>query len=153
MELLKYPNPILTTPCSPVEKDEIDKDFVQFVYDMDQCRRSMKWGIPVGLAANQVGMNARVFIAMGELYINPEVVWTPKEGLIASKEGCYSLADNEFFYVMRPYAVKLKWRDLAWREHEKRFNGFEAAVLGHELDHINGLMCNKAATIMSEKQG
>lgn len=136
LSLVKHPDPRLSVPCAPIEK--IDHDLVNLIMRADIFLRGL-WGRPVGLAAPQIGDQRRWFIALGNLYINPELVWVPKAGWIYCKEGCYSLEDNAYYDVMRPYGLKLRWQDLYGRTHEKRFNGLEAEILHHELRHLDGV--------------
>jgi hypothetical protein len=42
--------------------------------------------------------------------------------------------------VERHLAIMLKYQDLEYIEHERRFDGFYARVLQHELDHLNGVL-------------
>ena len=140
--VLKYPDPLL------LKKVESVTDFTeagQIIAELRQAQRECTWGTPVGFAANQIGRNKAVFIADGVAYINPEVIWTPQGGQKTQDEGCYSLEDEKFTYkVKRPYAVKLKWQDVDQNWHEERFNGFQAQVILHEYDHLQGVLCNQA---------
>lgn len=137
-KLLKYPDPILLTPSA-------DFDFLadkQLLKDFEKCaREGFGWGQILGLAAPQIGITKRFFLALEKLYINPEITERSKETYTA-KEGCYSLERNKFDYeVKRHDWVIMKWQDRGQNWHEKKFEGFPAQVLQHEHDHILGKLC------------
>src|SRR6185295_4230983 len=89
MELIKYPNPILFKKSVPVK---IDKELREFIDQMFLfIKEKLTWGEPVGLAAPQVGRNIRVFIALDNVYINPELTPIEEAGTTVHQEGCYSL--------------------------------------------------------------
>jgi peptide deformylase len=138
LKLVKYPDPVLLRPCRPVKK--INAGVREFVKEMALFMTTgLKWGVPMGLAAPQVGMDLRIFIALGEVFINPEIVWMTKAPKSVCHEGCYSLDENNFGYrVERASSVRLKWMDLKGNWNERRFNGFNAEVIQHEMDHLDG---------------
>lgn len=143
-EIVKYPDPVLTTPCREVAPDEMPIAR-QVVADLVATIMQVKWGKPVGLAANQIGHNLRIFIALGEAFVNPRIVWETKAPKTQSKEGCYSLEENKDFIVPRTPSLTLEWVDLDGNGQTKRFNGLHAIVVQHELDHLNGKLCNDHA--------
>lgn len=140
-EIVKYPDPRLLQPSTPVRNLE---EGLQVVTDLRLTAGSITWGRLAGLAAPQIGINKRVFLAEGKAYINPEVLWTPN-GTKYHKEGCYSLENERYDYgITRPYAVKIRWTDEEGNVQEERFNGHMAQVILHEMDHLEGRLCNGA---------
>lgn len=143
-KLYKHPHPILSRPCEHVDilgpsRNEL-VEWIQEFYRF--TKKDPSWGNMVGLAANQVGRNIRVFVAFDEIFINPVITWKTKAPLNLCYEGCYSLEDNKYDYpVKRISSIKLRWEDLNGRVHEERFNGYKAQVIQHELDHLNGVTC------------
>lgn len=141
MNIVKYPDPILSTVSLPVR---IDRELKDFIDEMYVFMGQLDWGRPVGLAAPQVGKNWRIFIALDNTYINPEVVPVLEEGMSDYKEGCYSLEKNRFDYPTRRYkTVDVKWQDKKGAWHHRRFTGFPAQVIQHEFDHLEGRTCNQ----------
>ena len=72
-----------------------------------------------------------------KVLINPVIVsrkWKTKFW-----EACLSCLDN-MGLVVRPYEVVVKYYDINGLEHEEKFEGFEATVLSHELDHLDGIL-------------
>lgn len=140
MNLIKYPDPILLTKSKSVEITEEVKDFIAEMIKI--AEKGFGWGVVAGLAAPQLGKNWRIFLALGELYINPEIIWRPAGGEKFYKEGCFSLEENKFDYkATRSYAIKMKWQDLKGNWHENKFTGDKAQVIQHEYDHLEGKIC------------
>lgn len=145
MKIYKYPNRILSEVCKPVDiLGKGRQEAVLFLGDMmDFFNQAPPWGAMVGLACPQVGKPWRAFIALGELYINPVSLWKPRGGTRIMKEGCYSLEEGNFNYpVERAYAITLQWQDINGEFYEKKFKRFEAQVIQHELDHLDGVCVN-----------
>lgn len=69
--------------------------------------------------------------------INPVII--NREGLTEYWEACASCLDN-FARVLRPYKVDLEYEDINGKKHSESFIGFEATVLSHEFDHLNGIL-------------
>ncbi len=137
LKLLMYPHPILTMKCVTVV--DFSEDLKYFCTQMFLFIKSgaLNWGRPVGLAAPQVGLPIRVFVAEDGLYINPEIIWKTKAPFVNETEGCYSLGPNKLFEAERSQSIRLKYQDHQGNWNEQRFNGFHARVIQHELDHLN----------------
>ncbi len=141
MELIKYPNSILTTVSKEVSFQ--DEEVGTFVVEFNNFIKNNKfWGTFLGLAAPQVGKNYRIFYAMNNLFINPVMTIDPIQGYFDSKEGCYSLEEGKFDYpTRRAYQVKLEWRTIDGEFHKKKFRGEEAQIIQHEMEHLDGKLC------------
>lgn len=141
MEIVKFPTPSLLEKSLPVE---ITPELLSWIRDVEIFLMAIpqEKSKTAGLAAPQVGRNIRVFYALGEWYINPEITWVTKAPPNLMKEGCYSLVEGKFDYpVWRAPSIALKWQDKTGAWHEGRFNGFKAQVLQHEFDHLEGKLC------------
>ena len=92
----------------------------------------------IGLAANQVGIDARVCVVnVGRplIFVNPKVVG--KFGAIRFKEGCLSFPDEE---VLTKRYKNIVVRDEAGGERIfDAKNLLETVCVQHEIDHLNGL--------------
>lgn len=142
MKVLKYPNKKLLTKSTDVADM---REAAIIVFKLKEAMAEQTWGAAVGFAAPQIGINKRVFIACGEVFINPLMAKHEKGGEARNREGCYSLVDNKFDYpVMRSRAVRITWRDLDGVQHVKNFAGFKSKVIQHEYDHIEGKLCYDA---------
>jgi len=145
MELIKYPDPILFKKSEPVEMNKETKNFVEEM--MTFIKTELTWGEPVGLAAPQVGKNVRIFIALNEVYINPELTPIEEAGTTEHEEGCYSLEQDRFDYkVTRHNEIMLKWQNKKGKWRHERIKGFRAQVIQHEYDHIEGRLCSGATS-------
>jgi peptide deformylase len=71
------------------------------------------------------------------ILINPMVI--KKEGLTQYWEACASCLDN-MGLVKRPYKITVSYQDTTGTYHEDLFEGFEATVLAHEIDHLDGIL-------------
>ena len=136
---------ILTKKCKPVK--EITPHIKEVMEDMVE---TMKNADGVGIAAPQVGIMKRFFIAMPHVdsedeelrdriyyMINPEITY--KEGTQDSSEGCLSVP-GYMGLVERPQKIRIKAQDLNGEEHEYEFENFAATVFCHEYDHLEGIL-------------
>lgn len=101
----------------------------------------------IGLAAIQIGVPLRV-VTMDVsrrddtkepmTLINPEIVWSSEE-MREMEEGCLSIPEY-YEAVERPDRVRLRYRDIDFREHEIEADGVLATCIQHEVDHLNGVL-------------
>ncbi len=144
LEILKYPHPILQTPSQDIDiMGDNRRDYIQFIDRMmAMYNGDSPWGMMVGLAAPQVGRNWNIFIALGEVFINPRMEVRTLEGFSRLTEGCYSLETGKFDYpTKRYYHVILEWTDINGEPRREHFRGRHAQVIAHEMDHLLGKTC------------
>ncbi len=102
----------------------------------------------VGLSANQVGKNLRLFVIdtnwtqEGQkrnpiVMINPVI--TSSSGEFEMEEGCLSLP-GVFAKVKRFNEINYTYTDLNGAEHSESAQGYQAIVIQHEYDHLNGVL-------------
>jgi len=141
MELIKYPDPILFKKSEPVRINKELRDFIDQMFHFKQGK--LTWGEAVGLAAPQVGRNIRVFIALDNVYINPELTPVEEAGTKIYEEGCFSLERDRFDYKVERYnEILLKWQNKKGKWRAERIKGFRAQVIQHEYDHLEGKLCS-----------
>ena len=106
----------------------------------------------VGLAAPQIGKNIRLFIVdctpwgdddpeladYKKVFINAEIYEASEETDLFN-EGCLSLPGLHED-VRRPVAIRMRYLDENFVEHDEEFTGKPARVIQHEYDHIEGLV-------------
>lgn len=144
---------ILAKKCKPIKA--ITPRIRELAEDMAE---TMIAADGVGIAAPQVGVMKRFFIAMphvdsddeairNKIYymINPEITYT--EGTQESSEGCLSVP-GYMGLVDRPEKIRIKGTDLDGIEHEYEFEGFAATVFCHEYDHLEGILYTDVAKEM-----
>lgn len=93
----------------------------------------------VGMATNMIGeQKAIIAIVEGNrltAMLNPEVVKkSPKT--YKTVEGCLSIPGER--EVERHDWIEVKYRDMDWHKEKRKFTGFEAEIIQHELDHLEG---------------
>lgn len=137
-------DPALHRPCTPVTR--FDDDLAQLVADMVA---SMHAADGVGLAANQIGVDARVFVmdcpgASGEpvvaTVVNPEL---HLPGAFAQRlveeEGCLSVP-GQHAEVERLSTAAVTGFDVDGRPVRVAADGLAARCLQHEVDHLDGVV-------------
>ncbi len=131
-----YGDPVLKSRAAEVA--EIDAKLISLVEMMIE---TMYAAPGVGLAANQVGVQKRLFVYdIGDgpiTVINPELV--EAEGEFTYEEGCLSVPGLSW-EITRPDRIYLVGLDLAGNEIAIETDEFEGRVLQHELDHLDGIL-------------
>lgn len=152
LEILQAPNSILSIPSKPVLK--VDKGILRLIKEMEEALEAAKDPIGVGLAAPQIGKNIKIFIAKpapkGTLYVfvNPKILKEEDlkdkvKGKKAKKlEGCLSLY-NIWGEVRRYKEIHVSFMDENGIEHKRKFKGFMATIIQHEVDHLEGILFTK----------
>ncbi|WP_458791443.1 peptide deformylase [Yoonia sp. MH D7] len=143
MEIRLLPDPILRKVCEPVTLFDAELD--DFVAEM----LAVMYAAPGrGLAAPQVGVDARIFVMdatwkSGDpdpiVFINPEII-AVSENLAVNDEGCLSIPDRSC-RIARPAVVTVRWQALDGEVQEREFTDFAAVCVQHENDHLNGVLC------------
>jgi peptide deformylase len=132
-------DPVLRTVARPVARFDAD-----LRAQADRMARLMDDALGAGLAANQVGMLARLLVyrsapeAPLRVLANPEVEWTADEEEQFS-EGCLSLP-GVWVEVARPVRVRVRAQDENGRPLTVSAEGREASIVQHEIDHLDGVL-------------
>lgn len=139
--------PVLHSPAAPV--GTVTAEVRALVADMIE---TMKAAPGVGLAAPQVGVDARIFVYdwvddSGERHhgtaIDPELLVSPPPLGEAEEdedsEGCLSVP-GERFPLLRSEHALLRATDLEGRRFELEADGWLARILQHEYDHLQGIL-------------
>ncbi|MDQ6477789.1 peptide deformylase [Dyadobacter sp. LHD-138] len=153
--IVAFGDPILRKATRFIEKDEMD--LKKLSADMFETMYSANG---VGLAAPQVGLNIRVFVADGtpfsekdeddddddevdlslvgfkKTFINPEILEESGEEW-AFEEGCLSIPGIRGD-VYRPERLVIRYRDTDWNEFTEEYTGMAARIIQHEYDHLLG---------------
>lgn len=140
LEIHRYPHPVLGRRAEPV--DSIDDTLRDLVSAMIE---TMYAADGVGLAAPQIGVSRRLFVAdprstedlRPQVFINPEL---RLEGeLVPFEEGCLSIPDVRVT-VRRPTQATIVATDLEGERFELTDDDFAARVWQHEFDHLEGVL-------------
>ncbi len=122
------------------EIKEIDSKILELINDM---KDTMNDAGGIGIAAPQVGTLRRVVIVdINEeqfAMINPVIV--EKEGSCVDIEGCLSIP-NFRASVERPETISVKYLNEDGDEISLDLEGYNARIVCHELDHLDGVLFN-----------
>jgi peptide deformylase len=138
-------NPVLHRPCTAVTV--FDEGLRRLVLDMFA---SMSAADGVGLAANQIGVDARVFVidcpdADGEdvvgYAVNPTLTVLEPVGdepaEEVTEEGCLSVP-GPYAELPRAFRARVDGVDVRGEPVSIEASGMAARCLQHEMDHLNG---------------
>jgi peptide deformylase len=142
LKIVNFPNEILRERIPEFDFDNPSHDPVQLEKDMVETMLSMDG---IGLAANQVGIKARVF-AMGhrdnpesaQAFFNPMVVATV-DTVEDLEEGCLSFP-GIYVTIKRPKKILARWQNSLGEWQESEFDGYNCKCFLHELDHLEGIV-------------
>jgi len=167
LKIITVPNNILSSPTKTVKK--IDEKIKQLVSEMEKTLIAQTDPPGVGLAANQVGENLSLFIikpsekAKIKVFINPKILKiqnpnvksNPKSKKIKKKpvklEGCLSIP-RIWGPVKRAKKILVEYQDCTTESVVRGwFQGFEAAIIQHEIDHLNGVVFTQRAMEQNQK--
>ena len=158
LKIVKDNKPSLRQKCKEVElplslKDkELLKAMNEYLILSQDEEYASKHNIRAGggLAAPQIGVNKRMFAINydeGEkrivhLLVNPRIIETSARKIaLASGEGCLSVDNEHHGLSHRYYKIKMKaYNALTEQEEIITAEGFEAIVLQHEYDHLDGIL-------------
>jgi peptide deformylase len=144
-DVLRYPDRRLKTPAAPIRSP--GPAARRLARDLEDTARH--YPRTVGLAATQIGQMWRMAYvdctghpkapdATGPVWLVDPVV-VHREGAEVGREGCLSLPDITA-NVARATAIRVRHLDLDGHERVLDADGFEARVILHEIDHLDGIL-------------
>ena len=130
------------------EVDFKDENYKQEIEILAEYSRTKKL---LAIAAIQLGIPKRMIyirntdlknigeesIDESRILINPVII--SRKGKTKYWEACASCLDN-MGLVTRPYEIVIEYQDIDENKKIEIFTGFEATVLSHEYDHLNGIL-------------
>lgn len=156
LEIIQAPNDVLSSKAGEIKisPPRIDQKLLS---EMEEALDAAEDPKGVGLAAPQVGKPLSFFITKPssrsklQVFINPRIISSegkqtkPKgkhKGKQKKLEGCLSLKDV-WGEVKRAGVVHLEYFDDKGKKRRKKFEGFMATIVQHEMDHLNGILFPK----------
>jgi peptide deformylase len=137
--LVLSPERILRKRCQVVKRHELRLPLFQ--QTIDDMFATMTANNGVGLAANQIGWNKRIFVlSNGMCAINPRI--EPYGDLGEHIEGCLSLPGSPCRTKRHPHLF-LRARDRHWKEFVFELHDMPAVIVQHEFDHLEGTMIDQ----------
>ena len=139
LRVIHYPDPRLRETATEIESvDDGVRRLAEKMFELMAAARG------VGLAAPQVGVTVRLFVASPScdpsdrhVYVNPKIIAT--EGSQEGDEGCLSFP-GVTCKIKRPNVAVIRAVDLDGRTFEKTAEGLEARIFLHEIDHLSGTL-------------
>lgn len=141
MKLVYHPHTSLDTKVKPFDFDELNAKEIE-----KQMISIMEKNGGVGLSANQVGLDASIFVMDPDglegydkpfAIINPQIEAVSDEKVIG-EEGCLSFP-GLYFKVTRAKALAAKFLDSSGKECIINFVDWNARIFQHEYDHLLGI--------------
>jgi len=138
LNIIYGPNSFLKKRSLEVTESEFGEDLAAL---SDLMLESMKNLKGAGLAAVQIGLLKRVFVAnikdVDLVMVNP-VITDASEEMINSQEGCLSLPIYRFGAV-RHKNITVKFQDPLGNEYEETYFDEESVIIQHEMEHLDGI--------------
>jgi peptide deformylase len=139
-QLVEEASKVLRTPPELFDFEK-DGDKAQEIADK-MSEAMVKFG-GIGLSANQVGLNYRMFVMKTEdkgivPFFNPELTKVSQDTDLM-KEGCLSFPDI-YLMIKRSKVIELKYQDVNGEEQILMLEGLAARCVQHEIDHLNGVL-------------
>ncbi len=156
LKIVNVPNKVLNTPVKPVAR--IDGKIKKLVREMGKTLNAQTDPQGVGLAAPQVGVSLALFIIKPspdspiQVMINPKIKQIEKTELAEVErsdeneqlEGCLSIP-RIWSPIQRHSKVLLEFQDVTGTVQSRWFEGFEATIIQHEVDHLAGILFTQRA--------
>lgn len=146
--LVFYPDDRLAMECKPVSV--FDKGLDELVHNM---ALTMYLCGGVGLAAPQVGIDARLLICdWGERRGNLQVLVNPVlldmgGPIMRMEEACLSIPGARV-HIERPEQIVVQYQDVKGRSQTTTLSDWPARIVQHEVDHLDGcLMLDRASRL------
>lgn len=143
-----FGDPVLRSNAMVVEDDAVSLQRL-----IDDMLETMYEAPGVGLAAPQIGISKRVFVAdIGEgpfAMVNPEIVEV--SGSWTFDEGCLSVP-GFYWPIKRPGYAKARGFDVHGEGIEFEGEELMGRVLQHEIDHLNGMLLLERLSRRTKKQ-
>ena len=157
LKIVKDSNPIMkqkslpvSLPLSAEDKATLDAmlDYLKKSQDDDYAKKhNLRAGI--GMAAIQIGILKRMFVVYYQRedevieyqLVNPKIIeYSFRKCALKDGEGCLSVDGEHPGYAHRYYKIKMEAYDaLTDQDIIITARGFDAIVLQHEYDHLDGL--------------
>lgn len=142
LKIIKFPDTLLRQKMPKFDFEnpimdpiELEKSMIKLMFLHDG----------IGLAANQAGVETRMFV-MGhkdnpetaQAFFNPEVIANTSDS-VELEEGCLSFP-GIYVNIKRPTAIKARWQNSQGESEEGEFDGYNCKCFLHELDHLEGIV-------------
>lgn len=138
----------------PIQKEDREalQCMMQFLKNSQDPEMSAKHKLRsgVGLSANQIGLPQRMFVMylkdengkiIEHTWVNPKIISHSLAMIyLPESEGCLSVDRPVHGFVPRYESVKVRGFDQNGQFITQKFKGYQAIVIQHEMDHLDGIM-------------
>jgi peptide deformylase len=141
MNLIKHPNPWLDRTVRDFDFNTMNAASIE----QDMCH-TMIAEKGIGLAANQVQLDAKIFVMQPQnirgktkpfAVINP-IIQEATTDLVLMEEGCLSFP-KLYLKINRPHTIVVKYLDSEQKECIMKLTEMDARIFLHEFDHLYGI--------------
>lgn len=157
-DIVREGDPVLRAVTEPVQLPLQQEDrealqcMMQFLKNSQDPEVSAKYKLRsgVGLSANQVGLTKRMFVMylkddngknVEYAWVNPKIISHSLAMVyLPESEGCLSVDRPVHGFVPRYESVKVRGFNLKGEVITQKFKGYQAIVIQHEMDHLDGIM-------------
>lgn len=146
----------VSLPLSEEDK-ALGTAMMEFLKNSQDPELAEKYGLRsgVGLAAPQVNQSKQIvavlipavdadgqeFTLFEDIMYNPRILsHSVQKAALADGEGCLSVDRPVEGLVPRPERITVEWTDQNGNKKKQRFRDYEAIVIQHELDHLQGTL-------------
>lgn len=136
------------------EQEQLAVEMLAFLHNSQDEEIAAKYHLRagVGLAAPQLGKSIQMIALLipgypgeepliDDVWINPRILReSMKKTCLKEGEGCLSVEREVPGIVLRPQRITVRYQTLDGEQHVKTLTDYEAIVVQHEIDHLNGIM-------------
>lgn len=143
LEIVMSPDDVLRETAQPVE--QVGEEEQQLAALMINTMEKVGG---VGLSAPQVGVSRRIIVVKLDrpssqeeilVMVNPEII--KQEGSVSGSEGCLSIPRKEWgVEITRSEQITVKYWTLEGEEVVLEEKGWNARVIQHEIEHLDGIL-------------
>ena len=152
IKILKHPDIFLRQSTEEVKFPLSEENNII----LDNMIKVMYQANGIGLAANQIGYNRRMFVMdtsnerdNPQVFINP-IITSKNNKKMNDIEGCLSRPAEEV-RVKRSITVDLEWTCRLGKLQQKTFSYLPSRVVQHEMDHLNGKLITDHGPILKRE--
>ena len=147
LPILEYPKSTLRQVAEPIAHIDdsiisLSKDIISTLRYQSLVDFFIERSIPRGLAAPQVGISKRLVVCglngAIKVMINPIIL--ERKGSYMDKDDCMSVGNDNGTVIKRSAYVKVKFKTLDNKEETLVVKNDDAALVEHEIDHLNGVL-------------
>lgn len=160
-DVVREGHPALRTKAEEItfpltaENQKLAVDMMEFLENSQDEELATKYELRagVGLAAPQLALSKRMIAllipgeyeddppVLKQVMVNPKVIsHSVESACLKDGEGCLSVDREVPGFVVRHSRITITYFDVNGKSYKKRFKGYPAIVLQHEIDHLNGVM-------------